>query len=306
MTRRTTLLFGTALILIASAPALAGDDDWINTPARTYDVQALSVDDVAGTLTVDVKPAGPVSVDVNGIKWKVDRTQVRQNGKTLVVSGTGRDKVWDWHNWFNFRQRGKNDAKRLYVHVIVPKGMPVRISDLAGNAVVGSTEGPVKLETVGYTESKVGNVANLDVSVAGAGKIVAGNVAGRLSAETAGSGDIRVGDVCDVKAEIAGSGSMTVGKARCKLSIEIAGSGNFTVGAVNGPTHVEIAGSGSVNIADGTADPLHVEIMGAGDVSFGGLAVNPHIESMGSGNVRLKAYRGNLHKEGNANLKVGP
>jgi hypothetical protein len=74
---------------------------------------------------------------------------------------------------------------------------------------------------------------------------------------------------------------------------------------VSGPTHVEIAGSGSVNIASGEANPLHVEIMGSGDVTFGGVAVDPHIESMGSGNVRLKAYRGNLSNEGNANLKIG-
>jgi hypothetical protein len=45
--------------------------------------------------------------------------------------------------------------------------------------------------------------------------------------------------------------------------------------------------------------------MGSGDVTFGGVAVDPHIESMGSGNVRLKAYRGNLSNEGNANLKIG-
>jgi len=302
-----SILLGAAVAALLIFPARAADNDWIKSPSRTFDVKSLRVDNLMGTLIVDVKDGGPTVLEIDGVKWKAGRTSVKAAGGELRIrgAGNGNGNVWDWRSWFDFKHVGNNEVKNLYVHLIVPKGMPVTVNGLAGNAVIGNTEGPLKFEITGNTDSRIGNVASADISLAGSGKVAVGNVSGNLRTQTAGSGDIRAGDICDVHSEIAGSGSVAINHAKCKLDIKIAGSGDFTASGVNGPTHIEIAGSGSVNIAGGEANPLHVGIMGAGDVSFGGTAVNPNIESMGSGSIRLKAYRGNLHSEGNSNLKIG-
>jgi hypothetical protein len=306
MNRRIAFfLFGTTTALLAATAIQAGDNDWIRSPVKSYEINALKVEDMSGTLTVDVKDGGPTTLEINGVQWKVARVGVRQSGRELTIKGTDNRKVWNWRSWFDFRHGGRDEAKNLYVHLTVPRGTAVKVDSLIGNAIIGNIEAPLKFDAVGDTDTRIGNVASADVSLAGSGKIKIANVAGRLNAETAGSGDIRSGDACDVHAEIAGSGSISVAKAKCKLHVEIAGSGDFSAASVSGPTHIEIAGSGSVSIADGEANPMHVEIMGSGDVSFGGMAVDPNIESMGSGSVRLKAYRGNLHTEGNSSLKIG-
>lgn len=297
-------LFGTALVLMLGAPAMAGNADWTRLPAKNYDVRSLRIDDLSATIAIDVKDGGPTQLDINGTTAMVKRTQVREAGRELFIKGNENGKVWDWHNWFDFRGNRRDNGKSLYVHLVVPRGLPIRIEGFSGAADIGNTNGPLSFKIAGKGDAKIGNVADADLSLSGGGKIVFGNAA-KLHVGIAGGGKIRGGEVGETHVETAGSGAVTLAKVTGPLHVEISGSGDFSCGGANGPTHIEIAGSGAVKINDGVADPLHVEIMGSADVYFGGLAVNPHIESMGSGNVRLKAYRGELHNEGNSNLKIG-
>jgi hypothetical protein len=300
-----SMLIGAAIAAFVSLPANAGDSNWTTGPTKSFDVKSLKVDDVVGTLKIDVKDSGPITLQISGLRNRVDGLKIKPGNGALVIEGHFVDSVWDWSNWFDFSHLGDNKPDQLVIHASVPKGTPIKVDGLIGDATIASTYGKMKFSANGSTHSTIGNVSEAKVSLAGSGKVTLGDVAGTLSAETAGSGDIHAGNVGEVHADIAGSGSISTGDIARGAHIEIAGAGDFTAAGVNGSTHVEIAGSGSVNIAKGVADPLHVEIMGSGDVTFGGMAVDPHIEAMGSGNVKLKAYRGNLSNEGNANLKIG-
>ena len=297
-----SLLIGAAIAAVVTLPARAGNSGWVDTPQQTYNANALKVEDVVGNLKIDVRDGGATMVQISGLQTRVHGVQVKMDQGTLRIEGHNMGEVWDWTHWFDF---GETKPDQLVVHVVIPRGMRVKVDDLIGNATIGDTQGPMDFSSAGYTQSIIGNVAEAHLSLAGSGKLSVGNVSGSLNVDTAGSGDIKVGDVGKVDADIAGSGSIAVKRIAGALKVDIAGSGDFSAASVNGPTSADIAGSGSVTIAGGEADPLHVDIMGSGNVTFGGVAVNPHVSCMGSGNVKLKSARGNASYECGSGLKVG-
>lgn len=300
--RIQSVLIGAAVAALVILPAQAGEG-WITGQWKSYDTRSLKLEDVVGTVRIDVKDNGPMAIQVNGLPDRVKDVHVSQQGGTLVVESGKSGKVWDWRHWFDFHSY---DIKpdQLQIHIAVPRGAALDVEEMAGNATIGNTMGPLKFEVAGHTDSTVGDVASAKIDMAGSGKLSVGNVAGTADLDTAGSGNMRIASAAKVKADIAGSGSITLGEIKGGADIDIAGSGDFSAASVNGPTSASIAGSGSVTIAGGTADPLKVEIMGSGNVSFGGMAVNPKIEAMGSGSVKLKAYRGKLENDG-AKIAIG-
>lgn len=303
--RLHSILIGAAVAAVVILPAKAGDPGWVNGSWNSYDAHALKLKDVVGTVRVDVKESGPMTLQVSGLKDRVSGVKVDARGGVLRIECGDSGSVWDWRHWFDFSHLGSNKPSQLVIHVAIPRGAAVDLNDIVGNATIGSTMGPLDFESAGYTQSVVGDVSEAHLSLAGSGKLTVGNVAGALHASTAGSGDIRVGNVGSTDADIAGSGSVSVGHVAGGIKVDIAGSGNFSASSVNGPAKADITGSGSVTIAGGEANPFHVDIMGSGNVTFGGTAVDPKISSMGSGNVRIKAYRGTLSNDGMANLKIG-
>ncbi|HEY2070935.1 MAG TPA: DUF2807 domain-containing protein [Rhizomicrobium sp.] len=290
-----------------AAPAQA-NGDWVRQPVRTFNTTSLKVEDLVGTVTVDVKDSGPMTVEVSGTSRRVSHLGISDNGGELHIDGNGGDEdnsVWDWKNWFNFSDGGdRHTSNSLFVRISVPRGTEVRIEDLVGNANIGDTQGILHFDAAAST-AHIGHLKEAHINVDGSGKIYVGNVDGLLAVDIGGSGKIFAGSATDVKTDIAGSGTVILGPVAHSLKLEIAGSGDVSAPRVNGPVSVDIEGSGSVKIADGTADPLHVEIAGAGNFTFGGTAVDPHIEAFGSGNVKIKAYRGKLNSEGMANVQIG-
>lgn len=301
--RIQSALIGAAVAALVILPAHAGDPGWITGQWKSYDTRSLKLEDMAGTVRIDVKDSGPMAIQVSGVPDRVNTIHVNQRGGTLVVESDMSNKVWDWRRWFDFRVRD-NSPKQLQIHVAVPRGSAVDVEELAGNVTIGNTNGPLKFSIAGHTDSTVGDVSTADIDVAGSGKLMVGNVAGEAKVDDAGSGNVRIASAGKVNVDIAGSGSVSVGDIKGGADIDIAGSGDFSAQSVNGPTSASIAGSGSVTIAGGVADPLKVEIMGSGNVSFGGMAVNPKIEAVGSGSVKLKAYRGKLENDG-AKIAIG-
>ncbi len=301
----TSMLIGAVVAAFLVLPAVAGDNGWITWPTKSYPSGALRVDDVVGNVRVNVQD-GPMKLDVSGNKDLVAGLTVKTEGNTLHISGSDAVSVnvWDWKKWFDFSHIHDGRDGKLFIKVTVPKGADVRVEDLVGDATIGDTYGPLRLET-SAGDATVGRVTQARVSLAGSGKIAMSDVQNELRIEIAGSGRVTAARVGSVRADIAGSGDAQVGAVAGGINVDIAGSGDFTAARVNGPVRVDIAGSGNVKIADGLADPLHIDIIGAGDFFFGGVAVNPRISAMGSGNVRIKAYRGNLSNDGMANVQVG-
>lgn len=303
--RMQSVLIGAAVAALVILPAQADDPGWITGQWKTYDAHGLKLDDVVGTVRVDVKDSGPIAIQINGLPERVNKVHVGVRGSTLEVSSEPVGTVWDWKHWFDFSRMNASKPSQLMIHVAVPRGSSVDVDETAGNVTIGNTMGKLKFSVQGYTESSVGNVSEADLDMAGSGKLAVGNVAGLAKIDTAGSGNIRVGDAGKVNADIAGSGSISVGNIKSGVDVDIAGSGDFSAASVNGPASASIAGSGSVTIAGGEANPFKVEIMGSGNVSFGGVAVNPKIEAMGSGSVKIKSYRGTLDNDGMAKVNIG-
>ncbi len=295
MRSKSSMMIGAAVAAMLVLPAVAGDNGWVVWPTKTVQgTNALRVEDVIGSVRVNVAN-GPMKVDVSGAREMVSGVTVRSDGGTLRITGSEitNVNVWDWKHWFDFSNiRDDNDHNgKLFIKVTVPKGTSVTIDDLVGDATVGDTFGPVRLETTAG-DTSVGKVGQARISMAGSGKTAVADVGGELRLDIAGSGRITAGHAGMVKADIAGSGDTQVGAIGGGASVDIAGSGDFSAKTVNGPVRVSIAGSGNVKIADGYANPLRVDIIGAGDLFFGGTAVDPRISAMGSGNVHIKSYTG--------------
>ncbi|HLY07039.1 MAG TPA: DUF2807 domain-containing protein [Rhizomicrobium sp.] len=298
-------MIGAAIAALLILPAAAGD--WGVWPTKSYGANAVKVSDIVGTLTVNVRNGGPLTVDISGAKERLNGISVHQEDGTVVVDGSDssdNQSVWDWHKWFNFSSDWEPKTSNLIVKVTVPRGASVNVDGLVGDATIGDTQGELRFEAAA-SKARIGRVGPAHVSLAGAGHLDIAQVNGPLHLEIGGSGKVTVGPVQSVDADIGGSGDAQFGAINGGLKLDIAGSGDVSAARVNGPTHIDIAGSGSVKIADGTADPLHVDIMGAGNFIFGGVAVDPHIDAVGSGNVKLKSYRGHLDTEGMADVKIG-
>ncbi len=298
-----SMLGGAAVAALLIIPAGA-DNSWTAGQWRTFPVKSVKMDTVVGRLRVEVKPEGPVSLQISGVKARVDAMTVHADGNQLVITGENENAVWDWHKWFDFSDT-RNDAKDLDVHLVVPKGTEVRVGDMIGDATIGDTDGDIRFEAVDSTTT-IGRVKDARISMAGAGKITMSDVMGSLKLEIAGSGKIKAQSAQSVHAEVAGSGSADLGQIKGGLDLDIAGSGDFNAVRVNGPVRVDIVGAGSVHIPQGTANPLHVDIMGAGDFVFGGEAVDPHISAVGSGRVKLRSYKGKMDSDGMVDVQVGP
>ncbi len=301
--RLKSLLIGAAVAAALTIPAQAADGGWITWPTKTFDAKVVKIDDVVGTLRIEVKDSGPVTLNVSGAAPRVNGLSVRASDGTLRISSAeDNESVWDWRNWFNFKVH--DDDGKLNIKLVVPRGEEIRVDGLVGDATIGDTQGPLKFEAA-VSNATIGRVGPAKISLDGSGKITFVQVSGDLSLEIAGSGKITGGNAGATKVDIAGSGTAKVGNIAGGLDIDIAGSGDFTAARVNGPVKVDIAGAGNVLIGDGLANPLKVDIMGSGDFTFGGTAIDPDIDAMGSGNVKIKAYKGHMNTDGMVNVKIG-
>lgn len=282
-----------------------GDNRWVKWPVRSYSVSNVHIDGLVGTVTVKVGTTKTVTLDAQGNKSMMDSLEISPRDGTLHIEGSSPNtSVWNWRNWFDFPSRDDRGRATVQVNLTVPKGTPLNIEGLIGDANIGDTMGPLKFEAVA-SKARIGHVSKANISLAGAGRVDLADVAGPIKLEVAGSGTVVAGSSQGAKVEIAGAGDATLGAIDGDLDLDVAGSGNLIAAKVNGRVSISIAGSGSVKIADGNADPLKVDIMGSGKVRFGGNAVNPNISAMGSGNVWIKSYTGKMSSDGMVNVKVG-
>jgi hypothetical protein len=305
-----SVLAGAAVAGMLIAPALA-DPNWVTWPHKTYDgLHRVAINDVVGTITIDVKDSGPIALDASGVKGAMNGLDVSTDDGTLAIEGSHeKSLVWDWRNWFNFTDVNQPSHSKLNLHLVVPKGTNIDIDELVGDATIGDTMGKIDFSATA-TKAKIGHVTSAKITMEGTGEAHVAQVDGPLTISIEGSGKVTAGKSGPVKADLEGSGDANLGAIEGGLNLEIDGSGALSATRVNGPVKIDVAGAGEVKIADGLADPFHVEIAGAGDVDFGGIAVNPHIEAVGAGSVHIRAYRGHLDNEGMADVKadtkVGP
>ena len=127
--RISSILIGAALAALISLPAKAGDPNWVTRPQRNFDIKSLKIDDVVGTLKVEVKDGGPATLQISGLKQRVDGLTIAQTNGVLSIKGHNAQSVWDWSHWFDFSY---NDTKpdQLFVHLTIAKGTRVDVDDI--------------------------------------------------------------------------------------------------------------------------------------------------------------------------------
>lgn len=282
---------------------VADKGEWVKGTTKRYEVRKVRIDDLVGTLTVAVTSSGPATLQISGVKSRVNQVRAHQSGDTLKIESQRPDTVWDWRDWFNFSIHDKSRPENLRVNLSVPRGAALHVDGLIGDAKIGDTMGPLYFEAVA-SRAHIGKVKEAKISLAGSGKVDVAEVAGRLKMEIAGSGKMRIGRSGPIDADVAGAGDARLGDIDGGLKLDVAGSGDVAAKSVNGPVKISIAGSGSIKIANGKADPLKVSIIGSGNVDFHGHAVNPHLSALGSGRVRLKSYSGHLSSSGSIHVQV--
>src|SRR5579862_6695792 len=154
--RLKSLVTGAAVAAALTLPAEAwSDNGWQTWPTKTFDVKSVRLDSVVGTLRIDVKDSGPVTMTASGAPERLSGLKVRTNGSELRISGGDVESVWDWKNWFNFSYHD-NEGK-LNITLVVPKGEELRVDDLVGNATIGDTEGPLRFEAA-VSNATIGRV----------------------------------------------------------------------------------------------------------------------------------------------------
>ncbi|MBL6853843.1 MAG: DUF2807 domain-containing protein, partial [Alphaproteobacteria bacterium] len=202
------MMIGAAVASMLIIPAAAGDNGWVVWPARTVPgTNSLRIEHVVGNVRVAVAD-GPMKVEASGQRDMMSGLSVKPDGGVLRISGSDMSDVyvWDWKHWFDFshiHEHGDKEGK-LYIKVTVPKGASVAIDNLVGDANVGDTYGPLRMETTAG-DATVGKVTEAKITLAGSGKTSVNEVMGELRIEIDGSGRVTVNKTASVRAEINGS-----------------------------------------------------------------------------------------------------
>lgn len=295
--RSARFLIAAAPVCLLACSALAQDQ----TLNQSYKAQRLQIDALIANMTINVVPGTTdITVALSGTPDMVQKIRTSTSGTALVIGMDGAGSGDWWGDMFEWSSVSSDD---LTVTITLPPGTPVKVDNYIGDAVVGDLNAAISFSTTGGT-TRIGDVENADLSIAGSGDITVGRVTGRVEASIAGSGNVRAGDASEADIDIAGGGDVTLGAINGSLEIDIAGSGDVRAVSVNGKVDIDVAGSGDVRIQGGRADPFRVDIAGSGDVRFGGIANNPKVSVMGSGDVWISSYTGTLSSDG-ADIKIG-
>jgi hypothetical protein len=96
MSDTNSVLLGAAVAALLILPAAAAED-WVTWPQKTFSGSSLKVDDLVGTLIVNVTNGGNIGVDVSGTRERVKDVEVHSYGSGVIVEGQNTESVWDWH-----------------------------------------------------------------------------------------------------------------------------------------------------------------------------------------------------------------
>ncbi len=286
-------------MLALTAPALAD----ITVGPLTFDAQSLRVEDLQGTLNVEVSTTSPrFSVLIEGDSDKVESIEVRTEGNVLVIKQEGRRlRIRDllFLGFFRFIE----DHPK--VSVSVPPGTPLTVLDFSGEIRAGDLDAPLELDGDGSVKGRVGNVTEAEIDLSGSGELELGRVAGPLYLDLSGSTDVRVASAGSATIDSSGSSDVRIGPIGGGLRINVSRSAKVEVESVDGEVSIRSSGSSDINIRGGQADSFAVRVSGSADISFAGNAHNPDINASGSADVRIGSVTGRLRSRGHANVVIG-
>lgn len=297
--KATSVWAAAAAVLALTAPALADT----TVGPLTFDAQSLRVEDLHGTLNVEVNTTSPrFSVVIEGDEDKVESIEMRTEGSVLVIKQKGRRlRIRDilFLGFFRFLE----DHPR--VSVSVPLGTPLTVLDFSGEIRAGDLAAALVFDGDGSSKGRIDNVTSADIDLSGSGQFELGRVAGRLDLDLSGSSDIRVASAGSATIDSSGSSDVRIGPIGGGLRINVSGSAKVEVESVNGEVSIRSSGSSNIDIRGGQADTFAVRVSGSADVSFAGNAHNPDITASGSADIRIGSVTGRVRSRGHANVMIG-
>ncbi len=320
-----------ALATVVSVGMFANGAAGETTGVAKFDARSVTVDNLIGSLNVEVSNGGAIEVTVSAPADKVADITVRLDGDNLVIRrGMGPTKILQ-------RFEAKNYP---VVNLRVPVGTPLVIDDMDGVANIGDLKAPLKIFAASL-DAVIGDVTSADIDRFGSGDITLGDVSGALNANLSGSGNITAASAGSVNIQKRGSGDVTLGPVargftanmrgsgdidvhsaaaadiqkrgtgdvrfgtvRGALRYQSAGIGDVDISFVDGPVRIDTTNSGKIYIHAGNADPLVVSLAEYGDFTLDGLAVNPELTVTGASIVKLQAYVGEFKASGAGDIRV--
>ena len=288
-----------AMVLALTAPALADT----TVGPLTFDAQSLRVEDMQGTLNVEVTTTSPrFSVVIEGDMDKVESIKVRTEGGVLVIKQEGRGLRLRDILTLGFIRFLEDHPK---VSVSVPPRTPLTVLDFSGEIRAGDLDAALEFEGDGSVKGRVGNVATAAIDISGSGEFELGRVAGRLDLDLSGSSDVRVAAAGAATIDLSGSSDVQLGPIDGGLKIATSGSANVEVESVNGEVSIRSSGRSDIDIGGGQADAFSVRVSGSANISFAGNAHNPDIDVRGSADIRIGSVTGRVRSHGHANVVIG-
>ena len=88
--RLTSILIGAALAALISLPAKAGDPNWVTGPQKSFNIKSLKIDDVLGTVKIEVRDGGQATLQINGLKQVLLRGDCPTYRRATGGGGAGR------------------------------------------------------------------------------------------------------------------------------------------------------------------------------------------------------------------------
>lgn len=274
----------TTLAVLAAAVSAAG---------AAQAAPSIKIKDAVARVVVIPENRSDVKVEFITTNASLPLT-VRQNGDETVVDGDLRMNRINGCNsrngkvWVRVRGVGEVSYDNFpQIAVRVPLDAKVK----AGGAVFGD----------------VGRSNSIDLANAGCGDWTVANTKGEMKISQAGSGDTKTGEAASVEISIAGSGDVTTQAIAGDMEANIAGSGDILVASIAGKLEGNIAGSGNITVNGGHARSVEVNVMGSGDVDFRGEAGSVDVSVAGSGDVKIAKVDGPVkkHVAGSGDVIIG-
>lgn len=274
----------TTLAVLAAAVSAAG---------AAQAAPSIKIKDAVARVVVIPENRSDVKVEFITTNASLPLT-VRQNGDETVVDGDLRMNRINGCNgrngkvWVKVRGVGEVSYDNFpQIAVRVPMDAKVK----AGGAVFGD----------------VGRSNSIDLANAGCGDWTVANTKGEMKISQAGSGDTKTGEAASVEISIAGSGDVTTQAIAGDMEANIAGSGDILVASIAGKLEGNIAGSGNITVNGGRARSVEVNVMGSGDVDFRGEAGSVEVSVAGSGDVKIAKVDGPVkkHVAGSGDVIIG-
>jgi hypothetical protein len=268
-----------------------------------FDAQSLRVEDLQGTLIIEVNRASTqLSVVIEGDKDKVESIKVRAEGSVLVIKQEGRRLRLRDILTLSFIRFVEDHPK---VTVSVPPRTPIVVRNFSGEIRAANLDAPFAFDGGGAVRGRVGNVSEAEIDLSGSGELELGNVAGPLELDLSGSSDVGVASSGPATIDLSGSSDVRLGPVDGGLKIKSSGSANVEVESVNGEISIRTSGSGDIDIGGGQATSFSVRVSGSANISFAGNAHDPDIDVRGSADVRIGSMTGRLRSRGHANVVIG-